>query len=98
MKTLKNFFRCDFTQHREWLLNLAKGKVLAEVKVQLAEMLDVADPIAETRGQWSDLLEDAVVFYVGKNTHDFPTNPKYSDVVGIQIGDDERIYLNLRKG
>ena len=53
MNTLKNFFRVDCTNFKDWLLGLQKGLLSEEDREQLASLLDEVDPIAETKGSWS---------------------------------------------
>ncbi len=96
MKTLKNFFRIDFSEHRDWLLGFTKGHQLHEDEVEeLVRILNENDPVESTRGQWADHTHCVQVIYTGLNHSDLPTHPLYERVVGIQLCDETRVYLHL---
>lgn len=99
IKTLKNFFRIDFSDHKEWLMSLPKGELGEEEVVKLADILNEKDPVSETKGQWSvEKLGCAKVIYSGDNNPHLPTHPLYKKIVGIQICDKTRIYLVMGRG
>ena len=97
MNTLKNFFRVDCTNFKDWLLGLQKGLLSEEDREQLASLLDEVDPIAETKGSWSERVCDAEVIYVGDNNVNLPTNPMYKKVVGFKLCEETRVYLHIER-
>lgn len=96
MQTMKTFFRTDFSDHREWLLSLENGEMSEGDIIKLSAILNEKDPFEETKGTWTvNKLSCAKVFYSGDNHLDLPTHPLFEKVVGIQICDQTRIYLNI---
>ena len=97
MRTLKNFFRTDFSEYKDFLLKLKKDTPLSEEdKSKLVDILNEKDPVAETKGKWSvDKVSCAKVVYSGNNNPHLPAHPLYEKIVGIQICDETRIYLNI---
>lgn len=103
MQTLPNFFRVDFSPQVSYLQGLQLGPVSEDDATSLAGILGSFDPTAGN-GQWVGTgagcysLEGAEIIYVGENHDDLPTNPMFTNVVGISLSADDngprRIYLN----
>lgn len=103
MKTLSNFFRVNFTDVKDTLLTLKLGNIDDTDGSFLADLLSSRDP--DEPGLWfykaSGLpdggheLADATIFYNGSNSTLYPTYPLFSNIVGIDLGNDSRIYLHF---
>lgn len=104
MKTLPNFFRVDLSRHKEFLATLPLGKISEEHGHTLAALMGNEDT-KTGKGMWSyggDIalydLAQAEVFLNDKNSNDYPTNPLFSNVVGLALtsgGVSSRLYLHF---
>ncbi len=98
--TRPNFFRVDLTSEAEFLYTLPVGQLSDEDRAQLTAVLSEHD--TKARGLWVNDKDDdrctncckAEVFYNGENHTDLPTNPLFNHVVGVNLGDNTRIYLH----
>lgn len=103
MSTRPNFFRANFSAHAEYLSTLTPGVPSAEDASKLASLL--CDQDAREPGAWvcdkdstcATNMANATIFLNGPNHNDLPTNPLFGFVVGIDLGDSTRIYLNYNK-
>lgn len=103
MSTRPNFFRANFSAHAEYLAGLTIGKVSEEDGDKLASLLcdhDVKEPdawINDGDSECTTNMANATIFLNGPNSTDLPTNPLFGFVLGIDLGDSTRIYLNYNK-
>lgn len=96
VKTLKNFFRSDFTEAKDFLLSLPLGPLDDDDKIILAAHLGNLDTDVTTKGTWTvDDLVDSKVVYNGPNNTMLPTHPKFASVIGILLTEHTRVYLGV---